>query len=94
MVAFIESTGLTGVVPSLPMRTIYVEWIDSSHGSGWTPTEEAIKGAAYFSCITVGFVLVEDDKHLTVTQTHTDDNKQVDGVLSIPKVAITKRKWL
>lgn len=76
------------------MRMVYVEWIDSSHGSGWTSAEDAVRGARYFTCATVGFLLIEDDKHLTLAQTHTDDNKQVDGLLSIPKVAISKRKWL
>lgn len=76
------------------VKMIYVEWVDSSHSSGWVAAEDAIKLAGDFKCRTVGFLLVETDEHLTVVQTHTEDVKQVDGVMTIPKVAITKRKYL
>lgn len=75
-------------------KIIYVEWVDSSHNTGWQTAEAALKEDHLLDCKTVGFLIKETDDHLTVAQSSAVDPDQVDGVLTIPKVAITKRKYL
>lgn len=79
--------------PRLPHpEIVYLEWVDSGWRSGWMSREDAMDSKVYV-CSTVGFMLTEDDNIVVVSQSigkagGTDD---VQAMLSIPKVAITRR---
>lgn len=74
-------------------KKIYVEWVDSEEVSGWTTVEEADHDNKYpvKSC---GFLVKETPKVLIIASSVDEVNGNYLGLLSIPKVAITKTRFL
>lgn len=74
-------------------KIVYIEWTDSVSvgGNVWT-SMESIDNIQLHTCYSVGFLLKEDDKSITIAG-HMGGT-QVSGDLTIPKVSITKRKFL
>ena len=70
------------------MKGIYVEWEDHSSVAGWVLPDEIDKS---FICKSVGFLVSEDDKHLTISTTTSETGKVVDP-LTILKATIRKKK--
>lgn len=82
--------------PDLPI--VEIEWIDSTMlgSGGWVrlDRDDLLEGAdvVYYS---VGYVLKEDDDLLTLAgSVDLDAEEQALAVLSIPKVAIRRRRML
>ena len=66
-----------------------VKWVDSCSPNGWTRPENLAK---YSPCKnkSVGYLIAESKTCLTIAASIGPD--QVDGIMCIPKVAITARK--
>lgn len=78
------------------MKAVYVEWWDpAGHDrDGWRHLDEIID-KKYGDCHTLGWVLKEDAKFLTLASTYAaDDADDTDvlGYIIIPKSLITKRR--
>lgn len=68
-----------------------VVWVDSCTPRGWTHRND-LKGYKATSCVSVGFVVSEDAKNLTLASHDNPSGGQVDGIMCIPKVSIKSRK--
>lgn len=81
-------------MPEKNVRIIYVEWVDSiSYGSSvWTHKDTVLKSDGLPVLESVGFLLKETDEAVVIAA-HVGDGS-ISGDMSIPKVAIKKRKWL
>lgn len=72
------------------MREIrLVEWTDSTAESGWQ-LEADRQPLVLSGCRSVGFVLREDDAMVELAQSLDTTHGNVDAVIGIPKVAVTK----
>lgn len=76
---------------------VYLEWLDSSIPSNgnWHSLEEIETDDPCLNIISVGWVLVSADSFITIAAqmqkcNPTKDHYHVGGILTIPKVAITK----
>lgn len=77
------------------MKIEKIKWIDSkSPANAWTSVEDIENKSAY--CFSVGVVIKEDKKYITVAPHWWKnlDNYDVCGCITIPKVAIVSRKKL
>lgn len=72
------------------IKVILVEWEDTSSYGEWSDVN---KKFPTLKCRSVGLLLREDKKNLTIFQTQSTIN-QVTEVLVIPKAVIKKRKVL
>lgn len=69
---------------------VEITWIDScTYGDGWVA---GVGSARPAPCTTVGFLLRETKSYIVIA--HTVAPEHVMGALTIPKVAITKRRRL
>lgn len=80
------------------MEIRYVEWLDSSSTSSWTPLSE-LKDTTVARCISVGFVVAESEEAVVLMQSfepaRDDDHRDFgDHTITIPKFAITKQTTL
>ena len=83
------------------MKIIEIEWVDSVHSNGWVSGEDAIVAAKELnmSARTIGYMIQEDDTRVTVVQSvgkFQGDGAptDVDAIMTIPKAAIVKRRYL
>lgn len=77
------------------MKRVHITWVDSSgpvHG-GWQPLDDERRSEP---CIvdTVGFELVRDECYTTIVSSYCDETDTGTGFITIPTVAIMKRKVL
>ena len=74
-------------------KVVLVEWVDSSGTGGWQPLTQVVKMEPD-RCISVGFVVNETDKYVTLIQSFTNrkdsTTDEADHALTIPKRAITR----
>jgi len=72
---------------------VYIEWIDSSTtGAVWT-TKGDLREVINARVRTIGFVIHETDTNIVICHSIGDDeDEEVGGDISIPKVAIRKRR--
>lgn len=73
------------------MKAIYVEWVDSAASVGWYHPKNYDPAA--FTVKSVGFVMQETKKTVVISTSLAYNDKYADP-LTIPKVAITKRRWV
>jgi hypothetical protein len=80
-------------------KRTYVEWVDSSCGGPWTDIDELEASATLaieLKCFSIGFVAHEDERTLTLAMSYNLNRRgevnQWGQPVTIPKVAITKRK--
>ncbi len=75
------------------MKTVYLEWVDSimSPGGSWADLEH-VKKRKLDRCCTIGFVVNETKKEITVIGSHSRSTDEVAGSITIPKCAIRKRR--
>ena len=72
---------------------VYIEWVDSSvkhSGGSWIDVSKA--HATDLTCRSVGFIVEEDDDSITIAGHVAFDVDCVSGNMTIPKVAIKKRR--
>ena len=76
------------------VKPIYVEWVDSAGTSGWSNKEELHTHA--LKCRSVGWLIEENDECLIICLNHAIPpvNREYGEVVTIPKVAVTKKKFL
>lgn len=83
--AYLETGG------SLPL--VLVEWVDSRQPiSQWQWLDQLMRSAVV-NCVTVGFLLPDDGGAIVIAQNLGDIGKstrQVSGVISIPRQAVTR----
>jgi len=70
-----------------------VEWVDSACVTGWTSLSDLDDGGIS-ECTTVGFVLREDDTQVLLIQSEDHRHGNLDSVMAIPKVAVTKSETI
>ena len=77
------------------MKLVLVEWVDShSMAVAWSSKQDIIEAAkGPITIQSVGWVVYEDDKVLTLIAHYGDENN-CGGDVTIPKCAIQKRKAL
>ncbi len=72
-------------------KIVDVEWIDSCMSSGWH--DRSGYGLQKASrCRSVGFLLSESKTHLQLALSQDADCDNINGAITIPKVAILKRR--
>ena len=73
------------------MKVLYVEWLDSNsrRGGVWHDIDSK---PCEMTCKTVGFVIHEDKKSITVASHLSEPTDSMAGDITIPKRAITKRR--
>jgi hypothetical protein len=76
------------------MRLVFVEWVDSRRGEGWTRLDELKVGQAITLCKSVGWLVSKDSSSITIAGNIGDNPEQCCGDLSIPKRAIIRIKNL
>lgn len=72
---------------------IYVEWTDSAAIRGWHHEATFLADASPTKIVSIGYLLKETEDFVSITTSIADTGSAMD-VLSIPKVAITRRKKL
>lgn len=70
------------------VKLVMVRWTDTAGLHGWASREERLRDTGLAECVTVGFVLEDNDQYLTVAESLSDDD-HVGCTSSIPKSAIT-----
>ncbi len=82
------------------MRLVEVVWVDSSGFSGgetWQDKEDVVRQAQereICSCWSVGYVVYEDDRAITLTLGHNGKDGMVMDPTIIPKVAVVEIREL
>ncbi len=74
------------------MRAIYIEWLDPTAESDWTPIKDTT--LEFKPIRSVGWCIKEDDKALLIALNWDDDEEKVCEFIKIPKDLIQKRKWI
>jgi hypothetical protein len=77
-------------------KLVYIEWEDIiSTDSGWHTYEEAVEWTETENSIVVqvGYVIVDNSKHLVITESYFQNNT-IGTVVRIPKSVIRKYKEL
>lgn len=69
-------------------RIVYLEWVDSHTVDGWLDDDEVKKDCKMSKICSVGYLVSETDKEITITTSYWDD--EVMSPLTIPKRAILK----
>ena len=71
-------------------RIVEIEWIDSCTGpDGWSFIEDNVPMLP-MSIKTVGIIIDENEKSITVAHSITQSRKQISGYITIPKVSIVR----
>lgn len=73
---------------------VLVEWVDSAAGGGWQMLSSI--QSVPFVCHTFGWVIEDAEEFITVSSTvskSVSGAEQVCGLISIPRVAITKMTY-
>lgn len=75
----------------MKLKPLFIVWDDSCAYPGWTPIEDF--GPRPALCISVGFLVHEDKRSVTITNALTEFN-DVNDPLTIPKSAILKKQFI
>lgn len=77
-------------------QVVYIRWLDSAHhGATWTSIRDLRFTEGTLQNESVGFLLREDTYSYTIVQSkglNLDEQEHIDGVMEIPKVAVTEFK--
>lgn len=73
------------------MKIERIDWIDSCGPDGWHHPEKKSRAT---KCVSIGIVTAESKKAITVTSTWQVEPRTHLADLTIPKVAITRRRKL
>jgi hypothetical protein len=78
-------------------RIIYVEWVDSARTPGWCEEAAIAHAGNVMPCRTVGFLVKETKEAIAVALNNAHGPRVASPfgeIITIPKVAITKRAYL
>ena len=70
-------------------KIVYLRWLDSALTSEWSHAPSDDTGLSEIE--TVGYLILEDDKHVQVAQSNWEDYKY-GAILAIPKSVILERR--
>lgn len=70
-------------------KIVNVEWIDSSSTLGWGRKPEST-----LKCSSIGHLVDETKQKITIAQNYDHDNGTYGQFTEIPKVAITKKRFV
>jgi hypothetical protein len=75
-----------------PAKMLLVDWMDSASNPGWKSSDEL--QATICLCQTVGFLVLETDAALVLALSRgtQEGYRPYSDLISIPKVAITRRR--
>ena len=87
-VNFIKGIAMSQETNELTFYTklVYIEWKDAVAVSDW----EEVREAELFKCKTVGFVVAESDSAICVAAVVSDEDKQSNSKIHIPKAWVDK----
>ena len=68
------------------MKIVVIDWVDSIRAFDWTLIEDVDEKS--LDCVSVGFLLKETDKHVTIAQNYGLKPEQVCNLITIPKCSI------
>ena len=71
---------------------IYLRWLDSALTPEWTHAPSEHTGLSEIE--TVGYLILEDNKHIQVAQNSFKEYDKYSAIMAIPKSAILERKTL
>lgn len=74
------------------MKFIYIEWVDSGTFNGWTDIDEANKPP--LKIVSCGIFIMETKETVVIANSFNREVDAANGIISIPKACITKRKWV
>ena len=74
------------------MKLYLIEWRDSKSVQGWRHYEDI--NLEPLLCTTVGFVVAEDDKDITVGASFCEASEAYAEIVTIPKECIVKKKLI
>jgi len=74
------------------LKKVLVTWVDSAGTAHWDDIKEAEELEPVI-CETIGFLVKETKDYITVVQSYANQ-EGVMHALSIPKVAVTKKKFI
>lgn len=74
------------------IEIVYVRWIDSESGSGWTECGEFLAPLTY--CHSVGFLIHQDAEKYVLANSYDPETDSANATMTIPRVAVKKVKVL
>ena len=72
------------------MKLYLIEWRDSKSTQGWRYYEDI--NLAPLICHTVGFLVAQDDRDITVAASFCEASESYAEIVTIPKECIVKKK--
>ena len=73
-------------------KILYVRWLDSALVPEWTHAPNENTGLSEIE--TVGYLILEDDKHIQVAQSIFEECEKYSAIQSIPKSVILEKRIL
>jgi len=74
------------------MKIIYLRWFDSALTSDWTNAPNKHTGLSEIE--TIGYLILEDDKHVQIAQSSFKECDKYSAIMAIPKSVILERRSL
>jgi len=75
------------------MKLVMVEWVDSAFMQGWME-RDAIKMLTLSPCVSIGLLVAENNKQITLVQSACMDKSQYGDGITIPKACIERIRYL
>lgn len=74
-----------------PKVLVEIDWVDSQRETGWRPLSAVSVDETCMQMKTAGYIIYESETCLGVAQSFTTErtDPSIDGVMRIPRVAIT-----
>lgn len=73
------------------LKLVQIDWIDSTRRPGW---RDSGLSPPCMKCTSVGYLVSDDPESVTVSACHSVSEDTFLDAITIPKVAITRRRWL
>lgn len=68
------------------MKIVVIDWVDSVRASDWVLMEDVNEKS--LDCVSIGFLIKETNKHVTIAQNYGANPEQVCNLMTIPKCSI------
>ena len=68
------------------MKIVVIDWVDSVRASDWVLMEDVNEKS--LDCVSIGFLIKETNKHVTIAQNYGENPEQVCNLMTIPKCSI------
>lgn len=70
------------------MKIVVIDWVDSVRASDWVLMEDVNEKS--LDCVSIGFLIKETNKHVTIAQNYGTNPEQVCNLMTIPKCSIVQ----